>query len=125
MRLVKRGRRTYGGVYKLSDGREVYLAWRWNKEIYRAGEKCLSTALTLGKASWAIDDETLLNLRISGVALVGVWVKDTGDTYIATLADFLDSTKSKIMNFEGRGGALQRYLPLRYFGIRLGTARVK
>ena len=124
-RLIKRGKRIYGAIYKLADGREVYMAWRKNAEIFRAGDKSLSGAIARDVAAWAIDDETLIRLRVEGVSLVGVMVKDTGDLYIAALADFLDSTKSKIMNYETRGGALQRYLPLRFFGFKTGAAIIK
>lgn len=124
-RLIKRGRRIYGAIYKLKDGREVYLAWRKQKEIFRSGEKNMSDAFALGKASWALDDETLLELRLAGVELVGVLVKETGDIYVTHISHFFDTTKSKVMNYEARGGALQRYLPVNYFSVLLGETRIR
>lgn len=124
-RLIRKGRRIYGAIYELKDGREVYLAWRKQSEMYRGGEKSNSEAISTGKASWALDYDTVLTLGIEGVTLAGVLVKETEDIYIASLADFKDSTKSKTMSFEGRGGALQHYLPLKYFGVMLGSVRIK
>lgn len=118
-----RGRRIYGGVYELADGREVYLAWRKQEEIFRAGKKTVSDAVSESVASWAIDDETLLKLRREGVQIVGVLVRDTGDLYITTLSKFFTPGVAKVMDYESRGGALQRYLPLTEFGVRYGTTR--
>lgn len=124
-RLVKRGRRTYGAVYKMKDGREVYLAWRKQEEMFRGGEKNRSDALFLGKASWALDDDTLINLRLEGVALVGVLVKESGDIYVTNIDNFLDPTKAKVMNYEARGGALQRYLPVSDFSYKMGVTKMR
>jgi hypothetical protein len=124
-RLVKRGRRTYGAVYKLKDGREVYLAWRKQEEIFRAGERTMSDAFVLGKASWALNDETLMKMRLEGVEIVGVAVKETGDLYITHISKFLDEDLAKVMNYSARGGALQRYLPVSEFAFRPGVTRIR
>jgi len=124
-RLIKRGRRTYGAVYKLKDGREVYLAWRKQQEMFRAGERTASDALMLGKASWALDEETLMKMRLEGVGIVGVLVKETGDIYITPLAKFFDESLAKVMNYSARGGALQRYLPVTEFACKLGSTRIR
>lgn len=122
---MRRGRRIYGGIYALSDGREVYLAWRKQSEIFRSGEKTVSDAFAEGKAAWALDDETLLNLRLEGVELVGVLVKETLDIYVTHISKFFDRTLAKVMNYESRGGALQRYLPIDHFAVTLGSTRIK
>jgi hypothetical protein len=124
-RLIRHGRRIYGAVYRLSDGREVYMAWRKTREIFRGGEKMLSDAVVVGKASWAIDEDTLIQRRLEGIQYVGIWNIETDDKFIAPIAYFFDSTKSKCLNYEGRGGALQRYLPLANFRIVLGSTRIK
>lgn len=108
----------------MSDGREVYLAWRKTKEIFRGGEKSLSDAIAKGKAAWAIDEDTLIERRLEGIEFVGVWNVETNDKFIAPLAYFYDNTKAKVFNYENRGGALQRYLPLEHFRISLGRSRV-
>lgn len=124
-RIVRRGRRIYGAVFELSDGREVYLARRRQAEVFRSGEKTNSDAFAAGKAAWALDDETLLNLRMEGIAICGVFVKETGDIYLTDTANYFDKAKAKVMNYEARGGALQRYLPTTHFRVLLGSARVK
>lgn len=117
-RTIRNGRRIYGGVFELPSGKEVYLAYRKNGEMFRGGEKTISDAIQKGTASWAIDNDTLIRLRTEGVYLVGVLTKETGDLYIATLADFL---AAPVLNYQNRGGALQRYLPLDKFLIQIGT----
>lgn len=122
VRLVKKGRRHYGGIYRLSDGTEVYLARRRSHEVFRSGQKTISDAERAGIASWAIDEETLMNLRLEGVKFVGVHVIDTNDKFLTTYECFMKH--SKVLNYERRGGALQRYLPLGYFRRFVGRARV-
>jgi len=122
---VRKGRRIYGGVYELSDGREVYLAWRKQSEIFRSGERTTSDAFVKGTAAWALDDETLLNLRLEGIELVGVLVKETLDIYLTHISNFFDQTKAKVLNYEARGGALQRCLPVTFFHVMLGSTRIK
>lgn len=110
--LVKKGRRTYGAIYDLPSGKRCYLAWRHIGEVFRSGEKTNSDAVRKGTAAWAIDEETLLKMRALGIEHVGVRVRETGDIYLSTLERFMDRTKAKILNYEGRGGSLQRYLPI-------------
>ena len=117
-RLVRNGRRVYGAVYELSNGTEVYVAFRKQSELFRSGEKSIADAIQKGTAAWAIDYDTLIRLRTEGVYLVGVQTKETGDVYMATLADF---NAAPMMNYAARGGALQRYLPLDRFLISLGS----
>lgn len=124
-RLVRNGRRIYGAIYELHDRREVYLAWRKHEEIYRSGKKSVSDAIAEGSACWAIDDDTLIRLRTEGVGIVGVAVKETGDIYITSLATYLDRTKAKVLNYDSRGGALQRYLPLSEFRVLWGRTKFK
>lgn len=118
-RTIRNGRRIYGGVFDL-NGKEIYLAYRKIGEMFRGGEKTLSDAIINDKASWAIDNDTLIRLRTEGVYYVGVLVKETDDIYITTLGEYL---KAPVMNFTSRGGALQRYLPLDRFLISLGSVR--
>lgn len=119
-RTVRNGRRIYGGVFRMPNGKEIYFAYRKMSEMFRSGEKFLSDAIALDKASWAIDNDTLLQLRREGVYYVGILVKDTGDTYVTTLGEYF---KAPVMNYTARGGALQRYLPLDRFLIQLGSVR--
>lgn len=119
-RTIRNGRRVYGGIFELPDGREVYLAYRKMSEMFRGGEKSLSDAIAHDKASWAIDNDTLIRLRTEGVYLVGVLVKETGDVYISTLGEF---QTAPVLDYSSRRGALQRYLPLDRFLISLGSVR--
>jgi hypothetical protein len=125
--LVRGGRtnrRLYGGIYELSDGRNVYLAYRWRKEIFLNGEKSINAALDKGVACWAMDQDTLFNMRIRMIEIVGVYMRDERNIYITRLENFFDTDKSRIMNFERRGGALQRYLPLQYFDMLKGRSKI-
>jgi hypothetical protein len=124
-RKVKRGRRVYGAIYTLASGEQVYMAWRKTSEIFRGGEKLLSDAISSHKASWAIDDETLRDRKREGIRFIGIWVVDTDDKYIAPIEAFFDKTLAKVMNYETRGGALQRYLPLEHFRLSAGVTKIK
>lgn len=123
--LIRNGRRLYGAIYTFPDGRQVYLAFRKTKEIFRAGEATISDAVRIGTAAWALDDSTILDMRLKGIKALGVHVIDTDDIYLTSIANFYDKTKVKLLNYERRGGALQRYLPLQYFKRRTGRARLK
>lgn len=118
-RLIRNGRRVCGGVYKLASGKEVYIAFKKQSEIFTDGEKTISEAIQKGKAAWSIDNDTLIRLRTEGVYLVGVQTKETGDLYVATLADF---NAAKMTSSGGRRSVLQRSLPFGQFVISLGSA---
>lgn len=118
IRLVKGGRsnrRLYGGVYKLEDGRQVYLAYRTRKEIFRSGEKSVSAAHDKGIACWAIDYDTLLDMRREQIFLIGVYVRDEEEIYITQYENFFDDRKATVMNYDAKGGSMQKYLPLKWF----------
>ncbi|WLR90880.1 hypothetical protein [Shinella zoogloeoides] len=121
-RLVKKGRRLYGAVYTLPNGSQVYLAYRKLGEIFRAGKKSISEAVREGVAAWAIDEETLRERRLEGIKVVGVLCKESDDLWLAPLDKFFDTKFSKVMNYESRGGALQRYLPLKEFKRKTSVA---
>lgn len=101
-----------------------YLANRRRAEIFRSGESTISDAIRNGKACWALDEDTIIKMKSKGVAAVGILCRDTDDIYLTPLSNFLDKTKAKILNYEGRGGALQRYLPLSYFSYRPGKVKL-
>ncbi|UIN38339.1 hypothetical protein [Methylobacterium oryzae] len=121
---VKKGRRLYGAIYQVADGRRVYLAYRSRKEIFRSGENCISDAVREGKACWALDDATLLMLRARKIEFAGVLLKDTGDKWLTRTEIFFDRDKASVKNYSGRGGALQRYLPLRNFAFRRAPIKI-
>jgi hypothetical protein len=122
-RPVKKGRRLYGAVYTLPSGERIYLAYRRLGEIFRAGKKSISEAVREGVAAWAIDEETLRERRLEGIKVVGVLCKESDDMWLAPIEKFFDPTYAKIMNYESRGGALQRYLPLKEFRRKTATSR--
>ena len=124
-RVIRKGRRLYGAVYTLPSGVEVYLAYRKHSEYFRSGKKTLSEAVNDNVAAWALDDETLIRLRIEGVRYAGVLVREDDDVYIAPISSFFDKTQAKVMNYESRGGALQRYLPLDRFKRLTGSQAVR
>lgn len=123
--IETKGKRKYGGWYRLPTGSEVYMAWRNERDIFRAGKPTTSEALREGVACWALDEELLLKLRSKGIRFVGVWLKDTDDRYLTTVETFFDRTKAKILDYSVRGGSLQRYLPLEFFRAETGRVRVK
>ena len=122
--LIKKGRRKYGGIYQLPSGRQVYLAYRNLREIFRSGKATISEAVRDGSACWAIDEEHIQQMRLAGVPFVGVLVRDTKDIYVTRLTNFFDRDKIKFHNYAGRGGSHQRLLPLEHFQVRRGRAKI-
>jgi hypothetical protein len=82
---VKRGSRVLGHIHTAEDGTQLYLARRKIADMYRQGEKSLSEAVRAGKAAWGLDEEILFKMRAQGVPLVGVEVKETGETYLINI----------------------------------------
>lgn len=109
------GRRVYGGIYHLKNGQAVYLAFRKRKEIFRQGEKSIHEAMQKGLACWAIDFETLYEMKIKGVDYAGVWTRDDHSIYISRMENWFDDTKVKSFDYASRGGSFQKYLNLKYF----------
>lgn len=118
LETVKNGRRTYGAIVTLENGKQVYLAYRKQSEIYRKGAASLSEAIDQGLACWAIDIDTLKMLKARGIKVVGVAVKDSHDIWLAHMRQW--DNDSEVLNFSTRGGALQRYLNLKHFRFHPG-----
>lgn len=118
---IKKGRRLYGHVVELDDGQKLYLARRSHAQIFRAGKASISEAMSVEEASWAIDEITLYNMRAKGIKVIGVRVHDTGDLYLTHISNFFDLKRAKVKDYEARGGARQRYLPLQYFAFKRGA----
>jgi phosphoglucomutase len=112
---VKKGKRNYGAVYELPSGKKIYIANRKTGDIFRSGKASISNAIRENKACWALDEETILALRSMNVGFIGVTVRETNDFYVTNFKNYLNGDIAKVLNYEGRGGALQRYLPLGYF----------
>lgn len=121
---VKRGRRLYGGVYQFDLGYTAYVAYRKHKEIYRNGARSISDAIRQGIAAWAIDEQTLNDMRARGIKIIGVLVRDTNDLYLTRIGEFFDVDKATIMNWTSRGGSLQRALPFSYWRIKKGGIKL-
>lgn len=107
----------------MSDGKTFYLAWRKAKEMFRDGEPTNSDAIRKGKASWALDYDTLIMLRNRKIQIAGVIEKESGDIWLAPVAEFLDVTYAAPRDYSRRGGGVQRYMPTYRFKHR--TAAVK
>ncbi len=114
--VVKRGSRTIGAVYALSNGDLCYLARRWRGEIFCCGEPNISAAMALNKEEWAFDHDHLLEFRLKKVKYVGVIERERGGMiYLTTLETCMDPTKFVFRNYEKRGGAMQHYVNHKHF----------
>lgn len=121
---VKKGRRLYGAYITMNDGRKAYLAYRRQGEIYMSGRGSLSRAMRDGVAAWAIDVETLREMRSRGVDVIGVRVRTNGDLYLTSIGNYYDVDRSGVINYSDKNGSLQRTLPLQYFRKREGAVKV-
>lgn len=108
----------------MSDGRRAYVAYRKVKEIFRSGEKTISDAIRKGVATWAIDHDTLIQMRAQGIKFIGVLCRDNNDLWMTTIEQFFDPKSTKILNYSGRNGSLQRHVPLQRFRRRPGKVRI-
>lgn len=113
--LYRKGRRLYGAWGVTDKGVPFYLAIRRHGEYYRQGAATLSEAMRDGRAAWALDDETIINMRARKVRMVGVIVRDTFDCYVTPVESFFDAKKRKFIDYTSKGGSLQRFLPLEFW----------
>lgn len=120
----RKGKRLYGYFITQDNGVKVYVAVRKHSDIYRARDGSLSSALREGTAGWALDVETLMMARRRGCAYIVVFVRRRKDLWVCRMADFLNTAKSQLVDWSGRGGSSQRMLPLQYFAFREGVIRL-
>lgn len=120
----KKGRRLYGVFVRLYNGKQLYMAVRRHKEIYRHGRKSLSQAMREGVAGWAIDSDTLMEAERRGIDHIGVFVKDTGDKYLTERERFYDPYIAHMIDYTSKGGSIQRVLPLGSFAMRHGPVKL-
>lgn len=122
---IKKGRRHYGDIYALSSGEEIYIARRNQDELFRCGEKSISAAAAKGKLEWALDDDTLRDMRKRGIKTVAVRLKDTKDLYITSLENFFNPLLVKFRDYRARGGELQRYLNVSNFLVKYAPMKIR
>jgi hypothetical protein len=119
---IKRGRRIVGRIYHFAN-RDVFLANKKLDNLIRFGEKCGSDAVRKEVAAWALDEETLTELRLKGLKWVGVQVRNNGDIYVTHISNYLDYEKTRppaVVN----SSVQRRYLPLKYFTHLPGRMKV-
>lgn len=110
--------RAYGAFYTQFDGigdRRFYLAFRRPKDVFRDGLKTRSEAFRTGRAVWAIDDDTLREVRRRGVRVLGVFNHVHGDCYWTTIPHYFDTRVAPPKDFEAQGGSNQRFMPINLF----------
>lgn len=115
--LVRKGRRLYGAYYQTSTSL-IYIAYRKPKDLFKdtRGEFItLTEAMQDDKACWAIDESTLREARRRGCKFIGFWMRKINWVFLAPIEYFFDPHKYFSRNYSGKGGELQRYLPIRYF----------
>lgn len=120
---VRKGRRLYGSRYLLPSGKQVYLAHRFMREMYRTGRKTMTEAVRDGVGCWALDEDTIMTERAKKTQYIGVLDKDTGAIWLTHLSLYLDRSKVKFVNYTARGGALQRTLAFEHFVLKPGVLR--
>lgn len=94
----------YGRYYKNSVTGDL---------LYQAEKKDRRTGIFHETDSLAIDVKTLNEAKARGVEIIIVKIRSTGDKYATTLARF--ESEAAVMNYDKRGGSLQRYLPISMF----------
>ena len=97
LHFVKDRAKTLGAVYELSSGRKVYMAFRDHEHIYQ-GDPELDPKDGILKpdrsSDIAANEATITEMRLEGVEDFAVWVRDTGDIYLARRTDWITATVS-------------------------------
>jgi hypothetical protein len=122
--IVRKGRRIYGHIFHFAN-RDIYLASRKLDQIFRSGEKTNSDAVRNDVACWAIDEETLGEMRLMGIRYVGVKVRQNNDIYVTCIDNFFNRKLAKFLDYGRRGGGQQRYLPLQHFSYKPGRVKIR
>lgn len=118
---IKRGRRLLGEIVTLPSGVKVFHAKRKVSDIIRNGEPSIAEAVRKNLASWALEDEMLLRLRVEKVAFVLIDCKDIGDRFTVSFGAFLDPERKTAIAV--RSGMLHA-LPFHQFKREAGRARL-
>lgn len=116
--LVRKGRRIVGELHKLPSGEDLYLAYRKTVDISANGARCISDAVRDGTATWGIDEEIVIQMRVKKIRYIGIHQRDTGDVWLTTMNALMDRTISKVRSNERRRSLVERHLPLQYFRKR-------
>ena len=127
-----RNNRDYGRLYTIDmpfkAKLKIYLAkrtinrkptksgqnWR-SSDVWLAKRPDFSSAINQGVACWAIDYDTLLQMRRQGVDLVGVCDESTGWVWVAQIWKWFDPAFYSMEDFSSRGGSHQRFMNFRHF----------
>lgn len=118
--IHKRGRRTFGEIVRLEDGRTVYIARRRLKDIFRDGRSSINKANDEGVACWTFDIDTLTFARRHHAVAVGVRVRETDDLYLTPIETYTNPALGRIM----KSVAGRRHVPLAYFASRRGEIKL-
>ena len=112
--MIRKDGNRYGAIYELS-GREIYIAWRTQKQAFRNGERNLTEATRKGVICWALDCDTVRQMKQRGISVIGISELETDKLYITTVDHYMTSP---IRDYTDQGGARQWYLPMKDFTLR-------
>lgn len=107
----------------MSNDTKVFMALKRRKDIRCDRARPISDAVRSGTASFGIDDGILRDLKRRGVAFAGIYLKETGDKFLTTVARFFDSDAAK-PHTTRRGAAIERHLPISQFRFRAGRVKL-
>lgn len=124
---TKKRPKLYGWIFRYDDGTAMYVAKRKHCQIFKGGCSSISDAILEDKAGWAIDELTIFNMRVKGVTVIAVKCEDNGDKYVTPIENYLQRGKFRHIDYTGvgKGGSLQRVVPLSSFQKIAGEVTVK
>lgn len=118
----KQGRRRVGDLVSFEGDKKAYIKLFSQRDIFRDGEKTISTALRKGKGCLWMETHELMELKFSDVEYVGFQERNIGDIYLTRLSTFFSGKTSKSVRVGARD---VKAVPLNVFHVRYGTGKLK
>lgn len=121
---MKIGRKKVGEVLTLTNGQKMLVVNRTTKDIVKGGKdnKMISHAMGEDLAGWPVETLLLSRMKMRGINLLGVKVKEDKSFYVSRLKSWLDH--SNVYLVRRRNGSVQRWLTFNHFVKKQGKMKL-
>lgn len=120
---LKSGRRKIGTVLTLPDGRKALAIERSMRDVWRGKDApYVSQSMQTGDAGWSVERSTLSLMKMKGIGILLIHVRQDKSFYATTLQRYIDH--SKVRSQRTKNGSVQRTLTFDFFRKISGMAKV-